>query len=321
MQRVSGLINLEYARSRGIMGRGVGVAVVDTGLSDHPDFFGDGESRIVGFADMIHKREALYDDNGHGTHIAGIIGGSGSESNGLYMGVAPQCHLVGVKVLNHKGDGDIENVLAGLEWVIQNHRQYNIRIVNISVGTPIHKEFAEDSELVMGVNRVWDAGLVVLVAAGNNGPGGRSIGAPGNSRKIITVGASDDSQRIEVRGRIMRDYSGRGPTKACIKKPDIVAPGSNVISCNATKNFRMPPGLGFMQRRSAYQHFNNRYTSKSGTSMSTPIVTGAIALLLSQYPYMTNLEVKIRLKNTAVDMGWAHAKQGWGMLDVERLLI
>lgn len=118
----------------------------------------------------------------------------------------------------------------------------------------------------------------------------------------------------------MRDYSSRGPTKECIKKPDIVAPGSNVISCNATKNFKNGQGFALGQRKSSYNNFNSMYTIKSGTSMSTPIVTGAIALLLSKYPYMTNREVKIRLKNTVVDLGWNHDKQGWGMLDVERLL-
>ncbi len=188
------------------------------------------------------------------------------------------------------------------------------------MGTPIHKDLEEDSLLVQGVDRVWDEGIIVLAAAGNNGPRSRTIGSPGNSRKIITVGASDDSERIEFRGMLLRDYSGRGPTKSCIKKPDIVAPGSNIVSCNATKNFRNNNNFGFAQRRTAYNNFNNRYTLKSGTSMATPIVSGAIALLLSQYPYMTNREVKIGIKNTAVDLGWHHSKQGWGMLDIERLL-
>lgn len=297
MDRVSNIIHLDWARKRGIYGKGVCVAVIDTGISLHPDFIYR-KNRIVDFYDVLRGRLEPYDDSGHGTHVAGILAGSGAASAGRYMGVAPECSLVSVKVLNRKGNGSIADVLAGFAWVMRNKERYNIRVLNISVGTAIDKDYSEDSDLVRGVNELWDAGIVVVAAAGNNGPLPQSIGSPGNSRKVITVGASDDDVLVELDGSRIKDYSSRGPTRDCIKKPDIVVPGSNIVSCS----------------------YRGGYTVKSGTSMATPVVSGAIALLLSRYPEMTPLEVKLRLKSRAVDMGMPHGKQGWGLLDVEKLL-
>lgn len=232
--------------------------------------------------------------------MSGILGGCGEASDKKYVGVAPRCHLIGVKVLDHKGNGNISDVLEGLDWIIENKKKYNIRIMNISVGTGIDKEVGENSLLVQGVNKVWDNGIVVLAAAGNNGPEPNSIGAPGNSRKIITVGASDDDVFVEIAGNRMKDYSSRGPTMECIVKPEIIAPGTNIVSCTNGK-------VG--------------YTMKSGTSMATPVAAGAVALLLSKYPKMTPREVKIRLKNRAIDVGYEFERQGWGMLNVKNLLL
>ncbi len=312
MKRASSIIQLDSAHDRGIYGEGVGVAILDTGIYPHPDFT-SGKNRIVAFYDVINGRKIPYDDNGHGTHVAGIIAGNGSESKGEYVGVAPKCNIISVKVLNHKGNGNVSDVLEGLQWVVDNKKRYNIRVVNISVGTAATDGMDEDSALVRGVNAVWDAGIIVVVAAGNNGPKPKTISTPGISRKVITVGASDDDIPVELAGTRAKDYSGRGPTQACIKKPDVVAPGSNIVSCNASRG------------KNALSIFGNRrdysmYTVKSGTSMATPIVSGAIALLLSIYPEMTNQEVKLRIKNSTVDLGQSWSKQGWGLLNIKDLL-
>ena len=158
----------------------------------------------------------------------------------------------------------------------------------------------ENSALVRGVNAAWDDGMVVVVAAGNMGPKSGTITTPGISRKVITVGCSDDHKEVNVMGNRMIDYSGRGPTSACICKPDIVAPGASIMSC------ANQPG---------------KYTSKSGTSMATPLVSGAIALLLEKYPEMSNRDVKLRLRDRAVDIDLPRNQQGWGMLDIEKLLM
>ena len=295
MKQARKIIRCEAAWKMGYTGKNVGVAVLDTGIFPHRDF-GD---RITAFADFVQKRHMPYDDNGHGTHISGIIGGNGCDSEGNYCGVAPGCRIIAVKVLDSRGNGYASSVLSGLRWIRNNKERYGIRIVNISVGSYTKKWMGENSALVKGVNAAWDDGLTVVVAAGNNGPGSMTITTPGISRKVITVGCSDDYKEIDVMGSRMVDYSGRGPTGSCVPKPDIVAPGSSVISCSNR------PG---------------RYQTKSGTSMSTPLVSGALALLLEKYPDMTNRDIKLLLRERAVDMGLPHTQQGWGLLDVERLL-
>ncbi|CRZ34733.1 serine protease AprX [Herbinix hemicellulosilytica] len=316
MNRVNDIIETKWAHERGIYGEGIGVAIVDTGICLHRDFT-EGGNRVIAFKDFVNARTEPYDDNGHGTHVAGIIGGNGYSSKGKYMGVAPKCNLIAVKVLDHKGDGNISDVLAGLQWIIDNRKKYNIRVVNVSVGTTAKESLDENSLLVQGVNAVWDSGIVVVVAAGNNGPEPMTISTPGISRKVITVGSSDDNMSVEVFGSKTKNYSGRGPTPYCIKKPDIVAPGSNIISCN-TNRLATKGRMGTPKFIS--ESFPMMYTIKSGTSMATPVVSGAIALLLSAYPWLTNREVKLRLRNSAVDLGEKWEKQGWGLLNVRRLL-
>ncbi|WP_429143828.1 S8 family peptidase [Anaerotaenia torta] len=317
MNRVSDIIESKWAHDHGYFGRGVGVAIVDTGITLHKDFV-DGGNRVIGFVDFINRRAEPYDDNGHGTHVAGIVGGNGFSSQGRYQGLAPECNLIGVKVLDKRGDGNISDVLAGLQWIIDNKKRYNIRVVNISVGTSAKESLDENSLLVQGVNAVWDSGIVVVVAAGNNGPGPMSISTPGISRKVITVGSSDDNVAVEVFGSgRTKDYSGRGPTPFCIKKPDIVAPGSNIISCNIC---RYPSRAKSSELRHSAVDSPMIYTIKSGTSMATPVVTGAIALLLSAHPQLSNREVKLRLRSCAINLGQHWEKQGWGLLNVRRLL-
>lgn len=316
MNRVNDIIESKWAHNNGYIGRGVGVAIVDTGICLHKDF-AEGGNRVVAFKDFINGKKEPYDDNGHGTHVAGIIGGNGYSSKGKYIGIAPACNLIVIKVLDHRGDGNISDVLAGLQWIIDNRKRYNIRVINVSVGTSAKDTMDENSLLVQGVNAVWDSGIIVAVAAGNNGPGPMSISTPGISRKVITVGSSDDNISVEVFGSKSKDYSGRGPTPYCIKKPDIVAPGSNIISCNI--NHYVNKGRANARIFQAVD-FPMLYTIKSGTSMATPVVAGAIALLLAAYPELSNREVKLKLRNSAVDLGQKWEKQGWGLLNVRRLL-
>ena len=169
----------------------------------HPDF----DDRIVAFADMLHGRTELYDDNSHGTHVSSIIGGSGRMSGGRYEGMAPKCQLVVVKVLDEKGNGNIGNVLHGIQWVLENRARFQIRIVNISVGTlpSVNEEGAE--KLVQAVEALWDVGIVVVTAAGNYGPRPGSITSPGISKKVITVGSCDDQFYMEEGKKKRKSYS------------------------------------------------------------------------------------------------------------------
>ena len=280
-------------------GRGIGLAVMDTGAFLHPDF----RDRVVAFADMVRRRRDCYDDNGHGTHILGIAAGDGRLSGGRCAGMAPGAHLIPVKVLDWRGNGSVNTVLAGVEYLLAKQKALGIRVVNISMGAFDEEGMQEDSELVRGVERLWDAGMVVLAAAGNNGPAPMTIATPGISRKLITVGCSDDEKETHIDGSRMCNYSGRGPTRACICKPDLVAPGCEIISCNRMLRNTDPP-----------------YTVKSGTSMATPMVAGAIACLLEKYPAMTNVQVKLRLRDRCIRLDMPRTKQGWGVLSLENLL-
>lgn len=147
-------------------GKGIGVCLLDTGLFSHRDFGG----RIRAFEDFLAFRKLPYDDNGHGTHVAGIIGGDGTMSGGKYKGIAPGCGLIGLKILDRLGNGSTEQVLQAFLWILKNRERYNIRVVNISVGTTC-RTACDHKALIEGVDQLWDEGLVVVAAAGNQGQG------------------------------------------------------------------------------------------------------------------------------------------------------
>ena len=161
-------------------------------------------------------------------------------------------------------------------------------------------------ELLEKVDEAWDSGLVVVCAAGNLGPAPMSISPLGTSKKVITVGCHEGGYFPGKRS-LCEDYSGRGPTPYAVKKPDVVAPGTDIISCSSTC-------------RSTFRGYKNAYIKKSGTSMATPIVSGAAALLLQRYPQLTNEQVKRKINYSATDMNEPWTKQGWGMVNIPRLI-
>ena len=269
-------------------GKGVGVCILDTGIYEHIDFTG----RIWAFYDFLAFKRRPYDDNGHGTHVAGLVAGDGTASMGKYRGAAPGCGIIALKVLDRYGTGSQDDVLRALRWIREYRQQYRIRVVNISVGTTCNSK-RNHARLLKSVEQLWDEGVVVVTAAGNQGPRPGSITAPGSSKKVITVGSSD---LLEGRSAI----SGRGPTAECVCKPDIVAPGNKIMSC--------VPGKPYS------------YGVKSGTSMSTPLVTGAIACALEKNPALTNTDIKTMLMNSAEDMGLPQNLQGWGKFNRRKFL-
>lgn len=269
-------------------GKGIGVCILDTGIYEHIDFTG----RIWAFYDFLAFKRQPYDDNGHGTHVAGLVAGDGTASMGKYRGAAPGCGIISLKVLDRYGTGSQDDVLRALRWIREYRQQYRIRVVNISVGTTCNSK-RNHARLLKSVEQLWDEGVVVVTAAGNQGPRPGSITAPGSSKKVITVGSSD---LLEGRSAI----SGRGPTAECVCKPDIVAPGNKIMSC--------VPGKPYS------------YGVKSGTSMSTPLVTGAIACALEKNPALTNTDIKTMLMNSAEDMGLPQNLQGWGKFNRRKFL-
>ncbi len=278
------------------------VAVLDTGIGGHPDF----EDRVVGFADFVNGRTGSYDDSGHGTHVAGCIGGCGRASHGLYKGIAPACRLCVGKVLDYNGEGSLESMYRGLLWVLQNRTRYRIRVLNISVG--IGQDGLRESmeELIALLDAVWEQGIVVVCAAGNNGPGEGTISPLGSSPRVITVGCHEGGY-FGARQDLCENYSGRGSRRMLYRKPDVVAPGTDVVSCS------------IKCRKGNRGEYRDAYTAKSGTSMATPIVSGAAALYLQKNPYASPEQVKRKMIYSARDMGDSWNKQGWGMIDVEKM--
>ncbi len=300
MQRVRKLVaaNIE----NGVDGSGVVVAVLDTGMGSHPDLL----NRAVCFRDFVGDRNLMYDNNGHGTHVCGILCGSGRLSSGQYRGLAPGVKLVVGKVLDEKGDGCAETMLQGLDWILHVRKKYGIRILNISVGIGNLDEWEKERALQYKIEEIWESGILVICAAGNKGPGDGTVSSVGGSNRVVTVGCHDGSYGRDNPGRC-ESYSGRGIPGSPIRKPDLVAPGTDIVSCNVH-----------------YRRFGsknaNAYIAKSGTSMATPMVSGAAALLLQKCPDCTNEECKQKLQFSATDLGLPWNRQGWGMLHVGRLL-
>jgi serine protease AprX len=195
-------------------------------MSVHGDF----KNRVLFFKDFINEKTSLYDDNGHGTHLAGIIGGSGAGSRGIYMGVAPECDFLVLKVLDAMGNGNIETMIRAAEWIQKNRRRYRIRFLNISIGMTGHTKPLEQEALIQAVRGLWAQGICVIVASGNNGPAPSTVTIPGTIPELITVGSLDDDDRVLLGGSMHRGYSGRGPTDICVTKPEIFAPGTHIIS-------------------------------------------------------------------------------------------
>lgn len=298
MNHVKHAIHADDVYKYGLSGKNVTVAVMDTGIAAHRDF----DNRILAFRDFCEGRRECYDDNGHGTHVAGIIAGSGrmsaaADGRPVYGGIAPQAGLVMLKVLDRMGNGKTEQVLEGIRWLREHRAAYNIRLLNISVGMLPNAGAAEQRALLAAVDGLWDAGIMVVAAAGNNGPRENTVTIPGISRKILTVGSSDDGGTVT--GGLGKGYSGTGPTECCILKPEILAPGTNIVSCSGDKT---------------------GYVKKSGTSMAAPVVTGALALAFEKYPHLTPAEMKLRLYERAYPRGEHIGKKCWGVLHVDYLL-
>lgn len=280
------------------LGKGICAAVLDTGISAHPDL----KKRMKAFCDFREGSLSVRDDSGHGTHVAGVLAGDGRVSGGIYAGMAPETELVIGKVLDREGNGNVEDVLKGIEWILKEQKHFQIRIVNISVGTQPNLDELQKFRFLSAVEELWDSGMTVIVSSGNYGPGKGTVAVPGNSRKVITVGVPDTGLPPVQKSKKVWNYSGRGPTSECVIKPDVFAPGTGIISCNARYGY-------------AGEH---PYIMKTGTSMAAPVVSGAAACLLSKYPDMSNVEVKLKFRESCVKTGGTES--GWGMIHVENLL-
>jgi serine protease AprX len=301
-------IHAPRLNKQGLTGKNVNIAIVDTGIYPHPDLTKP-TNRIVAFKDFVNDKQDPYDDNGHGTHCAGDAVGNGFASDGKYQGPAPEAGVIGVKVLNQIGAGSLSTIVAGVQWCIDHKSEYNIDIISLSLGAEADQSNCNDP-LVQAVEKAWDEGFVVCVAAGNSGPDQRTIGSPGNSPKVVTVGAIDDKNTPDRSDDEIAPFSSRGPACGEESKPDLLAPGVNIISLRA-------PG-SFLDKTQKSARVGKNYLSLSGTSMATPICAGVSALVLQAHPDYTPDDVKQHLLDGSVDRGLPPYAEGAGYLDAEK---
>ncbi|UQZ35970.1 peptidase S8 [Paenibacillus sp. PK3_47] len=295
--------------TKGLTGKGINIAIIDTGIYCHPDLTKP-VNRIFAFKDFINHRKKPYDDNGHGTHIAGDAAGNGWASKGKYRGPAPEAGIVGVKVLDQNGDGYDSTIIKGIEWCIAERKRLRLRILSMSFGGPVNTS-CKDDPLCQAVEKAVQAGLTVVIAAGNSGPGPKTVESPGISPSAITVGAVNDRRTLTQKDDVITFYSSRGPAPGGKVKPDIVAPGESVISLRA-------PG-SLLARQSPQESIGKFYYRLSGTSISAPIVSGAAAQLLQRFPGMSPRQVKAALKKNAFRLGLKPNTAGSGEINVRFL--
>jgi serine protease AprX len=312
----------------GYTGAGIGVAVIDSGIGYHDDLtnttsklFPYGNQRVSKFVDFVNGRTLPYDDNGHGTHVAGIIAANGKDSFGENAGIAPGASLVSLKVLDQNGQGTVSNIIAALGWIATNASTYNIRVVNMSIGAGVYESYWTDP-LTLAAKKLTDKGIVVVAAAGNLGKNADGhlqwggITAPGNAPWVLTVGASSTNGTLTRNDDTMAGYSSSGPSAVDFEaKPDLVAPGTGTVSLAV-------PGSTFYVTKVAalitgkLPLGSKPYLALSGTSMAAPVVSGTVALMLQANPRLTPNLVKALLQYTSQDYeGYSALRQGAGFLN------
>jgi serine protease AprX len=280
-----------------LQGQGITVAVLDSGITPHQDFLGvSGQSRILTHVEFLSQGSSQDDFYGHGTHVAGSIGGNGARSNNRYAGVAPKVNLVDVKVMDDLGIGTTSDVVAGIQWIYENKDLYNIRVVNLSLNSTVEEPYSV-SALDAALEILWFNGIVVVVSAGNNGSSASGIlYPPANDPFVITVGAVDDMGTRDTSDDVLASFSAFGTTSSGFSKPDLVVPGRNIISPLASDDCNLiiqHPDHAVTGDNGTY------YFRMSGTSMASGVAAGAVALLLQDEPNLTPDQVKYRLMTTA----------------------
>jgi serine protease AprX len=330
-------VNDPIARqSYGVDGSGIGIAVIDSGVYQHDDLQSADmkSSRIVYSESFVAGDSSTNDAYGHGTHVAGILAGNGHDSAGRFFGIAPNANIINLRVLDANGGGTDGQVIAGINRAVQLKGQYNIRVINISLGRPVYESYTLDP-LCQAVEAAWKQGIVVVVAAGNMGrdnsfgeQGYATIEAPGNDPNVITVGAMSPQGTWARTDDIVASYSSKGPSLLDhILKPDIMAPGNKItslLSPGSTLSTLAPLSAVIKPTQLSWlcDVFTGdtscgatspgaQYLQLSGTSMATPVVAGGAALMIQSNPNLAPDTIKVRMMRSAWKGYPAHGNS-WG---------
>jgi serine protease AprX len=278
----------------GYTGKGVGVAVIDTGIQgDLPDFQvsdTDSTSRVIATAVVNPSASSAGDTFGHGTHVAGLIAGNGSDRpvgdplRGKYAGVAPDANLIAVKADDGHGYASVLDVIDGLQFVVDHKTDYNIRVVNLSLRSTVSQSYKTDP-LDAAVEQAWFSGITVVAAAGNDGAAPDAVSyAPANDPYVITVGGVDDMGTQTTGDDKLATWSSRGTTQDGFQKPEVVAPGAHLVST-------IPSGSDYASLCPACVT-DGAYFRVGGTSMAAGVISGEVALLVQKYPDLSPDQLK-----------------------------
>jgi serine protease AprX len=281
----------------GATGKGVTVAVIDTGIDGtRPDFNNaSGDSRVIGSAVVNPLASTATDTYGHGTHVAGIIAGDGTQRPagspaGTYVGIAPGANLVSVKIADDNGEATVLDAIYGLQFAVDHETEYGIRVVNLSLESTAAESYKTDP-LDAAVEAAWFNGIVVVAAAGNRGTDPDAVShAPANDPYAITVGATDDQSTTTRSDDVVAPWSSRGVTQDGFSKPDVTAPGAHIVST-------VPPGSTYTQQCPACM-VGDDYMRLNGTSMAAPVVSGIVALMLQTHRTWTPNQVKRAIRKS-----------------------
>ena len=292
------IMDLKCFENNFLDGSGVTIAFIDTGINPHLDFVYP-KKRIIYFKDFIKDKHKPYDDNGHGTFVSSVAAGNGISQCKKYSGVAPNCNIISLKALDSNGETGAFTILEAMQWVYDNYKKYNIKVVCMSFGS---QPLQQSDPLLKGAEALWNEGITVVAAAGNSGPNNSTIKSPGISSKIITVGAlndkRDDNGVYNEENFEVANFSSRGPAYN-FYKPDLIASGVNLISCSNKPN--------------------EFYTKMSGTSVSTPLIAGVCALIIQKFPNIKPIEVKSILLNNCKKITGNRNIEGFGYFSCDSI--
>jgi serine protease AprX len=266
-------------------GTGIGVALIDTGVTNYSDL----GTRMTYRVDFTPDQSG-YDHYGHGTHMSGIIAGNGTLSSGTYKGVATKAYLIDIKVAGWNGATDVSVIIGALQWVRDNRSTYKLKVLNLSFGTDSTQGYSLDP-LDYAVEKVWAAGVLVVVSAGNDGPGTGTINKPADDPYVVTVGAVDTANTVTHSDDVVPDFSSRGPTQDGFSKPDLVAPGVSIVGLRARSSW--------LDSQHAALAMNDYYTKGSGTSQAAAVISGVAAMMFQANTAITPNIVKAALVGTA----------------------
>ncbi len=268
-----------------LTGRGIGIAVIDSGIASHPDF----GSRVIASENFNPTTTGIDDLYGHGTAVAGIVAGDGTASGGRFVGIAPQASLINLRVNDGTGGAPTSAIMNAILWAVVNKDTYNIRVITLSMLASVQESY-RTSPIDAAVEYAWLKGLVVVAAAGNNGPNS-ALYAPANDPYVITVGATDDHGTASTADDSLAGFSSYGVTQDGFSKPDFVAPGRHIITTLA-------PNSAFAINYPAFR-VGSAYIQLSGTSVAAPIVSGVAALVVESRPTVRPGQLKGVLHATA----------------------